>query len=100
MGSLSHPPVAFRLWRPKRSCAAHLYRTKLQLAQAMLKEVLGSGLRPGFVVFDTHYTCSGWFTKVLDRLGLVWVGTLDPRTILLWRSRRQKTSPSWPGCCL
>ncbi len=54
----------------------------------MLKEVLGSGLRPGYVVFDTHYT-AGWFTKVVGHLGLVWVGTLDPRTIVLWRARRQ-----------
>ncbi len=84
-------PVAFRLWRPKRSCAPHVYRTKLQLAQAMLKEVLGSGLRPGYVVFDTHYT-AGWFTKLVGRLGLVWVGTLDPRTIVLWRSRRQNVA--------
>ena len=84
-------PVAFRLWRPKRSCAAHLYRTKLQLAQAMLKEVLGSGLRPKYIVFDTHYT-AGWFTKLVGRLGLVWVGTLDPRTIVLWRSRRQSVA--------
>jgi hypothetical protein len=30
-------PVAFRLWRPKRSCAPHLYRTKLRLAEVMLK---------------------------------------------------------------
>jgi SRSO17 transposase len=84
-------PVAFRLWRPKRSCAAHLYRTKLELAQAMLKEVLGSGLRPAYVVFDTHYT-AGWFTKQVGRLGFVWVGTLDPRTIVLWRSRRQNVA--------
>ena len=84
-------PVAFRLWRPKRSCAPHLYRTKLRLAEVMLKEVLGSGLRPAYVVLDTHYT-AGWFTKLVGRLGLVWVGTLDPRTIVLWRSRRQSVA--------
>ncbi len=84
-------PVAFRLWRPKRSCASHAYRTKLQLAQAMLKEVLGSGLSPKYIVFDTHYT-AGWFTKLAGRLGLVWVGTLDPRTIVLWRGRRQSVA--------
>jgi len=36
-------PVAFRLWRPKRSVASHDYRTKLQLAEAMLKEVVPCG---------------------------------------------------------
>jgi hypothetical protein len=32
-------PVAFRLWRPKRTCAPHRYQTKLQLAARMLTEV-------------------------------------------------------------
>ena len=81
-------PVAFRLWRPKRSCAPHLYRTKLRLAEVMLKEVLASGLRPKYIVFDTHYS-TGWFTRMVTRLGLVWVGTLHPRTILVWRARRR-----------
>jgi hypothetical protein len=81
-------PVAFRLWRPKRSCAPHLYRTKLRLAQAMLKEVVGLGLRPEYIVLDTHYT-AGWFTKMVARLGLVWVGTLHPRTIVFWRAKRR-----------
>ena len=31
-------PVAFRLWRPKRACAPPAYRTKLQLAEEMLKD--------------------------------------------------------------
>jgi DDE superfamily endonuclease len=80
-------PVAFRLWRPKRSCTPRAYKTKLRLAEVMLKEVIGSGLRPRYVVFDTHYS-AGWFTKMVGRLGLVWVGTLHPRTIVLWRSER------------
>ena len=81
-------PVAFRLWRPKRSCASHTYQTKLKLAEAMLKEVLGQGLCCRYIVFDTHYT-AGWFTKLVGRLGLIWVGTLHPRTIIYWRGRRQ-----------
>jgi hypothetical protein len=84
-------PVAFRLWRPKRSCAPHLYRTKLRLAEAMLKEVVGSGLRPKYIVFDTHYSC-GWFTKFVGRLELIWVGTLHPRTIVLWHGHRRSVA--------
>jgi Transposase DDE domain len=57
----------------------------------MLKELLGSGLRPSYIVFDTHYT-AGWFTKMVGRLGLVWVGTLHPRTIVLWRGRRRSVA--------
>lgn len=81
-------PVAFRLWRPKHSCRSHAFRTKLQLAEAILKEVLGQGLHWRYIVFDTHYT-AGWFTKVVGRLGLTWVGTLNSRTIVYWRGRRQ-----------
>ncbi len=81
-------PVAFRLWRPKRSCAPGAYRTKLKLAEVMLKEVIGSGLEARYIVFDTHYT-AGWFTKMVGRLGLGWVGTLHPRTIVYWRGKRR-----------
>jgi DDE superfamily endonuclease len=84
-------PVAFRLWRPKRSCARHAYRTKLKLAEVMLKEVIGSGLEARYIVFDTHYS-AGWFTKMVARLGLIWVGTLHPRTIVFWRAKRRSVS--------
>ena len=80
-------PVAFRLWRPKRSCPPGAYRTKLRLAEIMLKEVIGSGLEARYIVFDTHYS-AGWFTKMVTRMGLVWVGTLHPRTIVYWRGKR------------
>jgi hypothetical protein len=57
----------------------------------MLKEVTGSGLRPKYIVFDTHYS-SGWFTKMVGRLGLVRVGTLHPRTIVCWRGQRRSVA--------
>jgi hypothetical protein len=81
-------PVAFRLWRPKRSVGKADYRTKLELAEQMLKEAVAAGLTCEYIVFDTHYT-AGWFTKTLGRLGLTWVGTLDPRTIVVWQGKRQ-----------
>ena len=81
-------PVAFRLWRPKRSCARRAYKTKLELCEEMLKEVVGSGLRARYIVFDTHYS-AGWFTRIVTRLGLVWVGRLHPRTIVLWGAKRR-----------
>jgi hypothetical protein len=37
-------PVGFRLWRPKRTCAAHRYRTKLQLAAELVTIVVASKL--------------------------------------------------------
>lgn len=81
-------PVAFRLWRPKRACRPPAYKTKLQLAEAMLKEVLGQGLRCRYIVFDTHYT-AGWFTRKLTRMGIEWVGTLHPRTVVFFGGKRQ-----------
>jgi hypothetical protein len=81
-------PVGFRLWRPKRSCAPQRYRTKLELAADLVTAVVGARLPAAYVVFDTHYTAS-WFTKRLARLGLDWQGTLDPKTQILWRGRKQ-----------
>ena len=84
-------PVAFRLWRPKRSCAAHDYRTKPQLVEVMLREVVTSELGFAYVVFDTHYTSQA-LTKQVTRLGQVWVGSLRPNTVVVWRGRRQALS--------
>jgi len=81
-------PVAFRLWRPRRSCRPGTYRTKLQWAQAMLQEVVASDLPFAYLAMDTHYT-AGWFTRWLGRLRITWVGTLQPRTHVRWRGRRQ-----------
>jgi hypothetical protein len=80
-------PVAFRLWRPKRSCSPTGYHTKLQLAEQMVKEVVATDLRFEYLVCDGAYT-AGWFTKMLDRLGIVWHGTLSPKTIVIWRGER------------
>lgn len=84
-------PVAFRLWRPKGACSPRAYRSKLQLAESMLKEVVTLGLTFQHMVFDTHYT-AGWFTKLVGRLGCVWQGTLSPRTHVVWRGKKQRVS--------
>jgi hypothetical protein len=81
-------PVAFRLWRPKRSCAPAAYQTKLQLAARMLTEVRAARLPFAYLVMDTHYT-AGWLTRLAGRLGVAWVGTLPPRTTVVWGGRRQ-----------
>jgi hypothetical protein len=81
-------PVGFRLWRPKRSCRKQRYRTKLQLASEMVIAIVQAKLPVAYIVGDTHYT-AGWFTKRLTRLGLTWQGTLDPKTSVIWRNRKQ-----------
>src|SRR5262245_7305041 len=81
-------PVGFRLWRPKRSCCASRYHTKLELAEPLLETVVLAGLPVDYIVFDTHYT-AGWFTKRLAHLHLTWHGTLDPKTIVIWHGKRQ-----------
>ena len=82
-------PIAFRLWRPKGACSKRDYRSKLQLAESMLKDVVTLGLTFEYIVFDTHYT-AGWFTKMVGRLGCVWQGTLSPRTHVVWRGKKQR----------
>jgi len=84
-------PVAFRLWRPKRSCSKAAYRTKLQLAERMLTELVAARLPFDYLAFDTHYT-AGWFTKRLQRLGITWVGTLPPGAVVVYRGKRQAIS--------
>jgi hypothetical protein len=84
-------PVAFRLWRPKKACSQRDYRSKLQLAESMLKDVVTLGLTFPYLVFDTHYT-AGWFTKMVGRLDCVWQGTLTPRTHVVWRGKKQRVS--------
>jgi DDE superfamily endonuclease len=81
-------PVAFRLWRPRRTCAPAAYQTKLQLAWGMLTELVAAGLPFAYLVMDTHYT-AGWFTRRAGRLGICWVGTLHPRTTVIWHGQRQ-----------
>ena len=84
-------PVAFRLWRPRRSCAPAAYQTKLQLAARMLTELAAARLPFQYLVMDTHYT-AGWLTRLAGRLGVTWVGTLPPRTTVVWHGRRQQVA--------
>jgi hypothetical protein len=81
-------PVAFRLWRPKRTCAPGRYQKKTQLVVAMLREVVAAGCPAAYLVGDTSYT-GGGVRAAAERLGLVWVGTLAPRTAVGRRGRRQ-----------
>jgi hypothetical protein len=81
-------PVGFRLWRPKRSCRAARYRTKLELAIELVTGVVLAQLPVQYLVGDTHYT-AGWFTRRLTRMGLPWHGTLDPETSVVWRGQKQ-----------
>jgi SRSO17 transposase len=82
-------PVAFRVWRPKRSCAPGRYQKKTQLVVTLLREVVAAGCPAAYLVGDTAYT-GGMVGKAAARLGLVWVGTIAPRTTVVYRGRRQQ----------
>jgi hypothetical protein len=81
-------PVAFRLWRPKRTCAPSRYQKKTELVVTMLRELVAAGCPAAYLVGDTAYT-GGCVSKAAGRLGLVWVGTLSPRTTVVYRGKRQ-----------
>jgi hypothetical protein len=81
-------PVAFRLWRPKRTCAPGRYQKKTELVVRMLRELVAAGCPAAYLVGDTAYT-GGCVSKTAGRLGLVWVGTLSPRTTVVYRGQRQ-----------
>jgi SRSO17 transposase len=85
-------PVACRVWRPKRSCAPgryQRYQKKTQLVVALLRAVRAAGCPAAYLVGDTAYT-GGIVSKTATRLGLVWVGTLAPRTTVVYRGRRRQ----------
>jgi hypothetical protein len=81
-------PVAFRLWRPRRTCRPGRYRKKTELVVDMLREVVAAGCPGAYLVGDTAYT-GGVVSKTAARLGLTWVGTLAPRTTVVYRGQRQ-----------
>ena len=81
-------PVAFRLWRPKRTCRPGHYQKKTELVVTMLRAVVAAGCPAAYLVGDTAYT-GGCVSKTAGRLGLTWVGTLSPRTTVVYRGKRQ-----------
>ena len=65
----------------------------------MLKQIVGSGLRPKYSVFDTHYsviTAPDGLPRSWEDWSF-WVGTLHPRTIILWRGQRRSVAELGQG---
>jgi hypothetical protein len=82
-------PVAFRLYRPKRSVRPADHRSRVELAAQMVEEVLTQDLAFDYIVFDSQYT-AGWFTKKLSRLGITWVGSLKARNVVIYQGRKYR----------
>lgn len=89
-------PVAFRLWRPKRSCAPGRYRKKTELVVELLHEAVAARGPAAYLVGDTAFT-GGCVSKTAARLGLVWVGTIGPRTTVVYRGCRQQVQALAPS---
>ncbi len=75
-------PLGVRLWYPKAKIDPAHYRTKLQLAQEMMIDILHMDVPFAYIVFDAWYT-AGWFTKWLNNLNIIWVGkgAVNARTV-------------------
>src|ERR671929_213061 len=54
----------------------------------MLRELGAARCPTAYLVGDTAYT-GGIVSRTAARLGLTWVGTLAPRTTVVYRGRRQ-----------
>lgn len=80
-------PVAFRLWQPRAKCRPQRYRTKLQLAQQMISEMLMVGLPFDYLVFDSWYNAR-WFTRWLNNCGIIWQSTLKKNARVVYRKRK------------
>ena len=80
-------PVGFRLWRSKRE-GLPAGRTKLELAQAMIANVLRAGLTFEYLTFDLWYNARS-FTKWLNAQEIIWVSTLRSNARITYRGRTQ-----------
>jgi len=80
-------PVGFRLWRPQGQ-GVKPYKTKLELASDLVRSILRTGLRFEYIVFDLWYNAR-WFTKWLDRQGIICVSTLKSNALVTYKGRTQ-----------
>jgi hypothetical protein len=80
-------PVGFCLWRTKREGVAP-YRTKLELAQSLISNVLRAGLPFEYLTFDLWYNARS-FTKWLNEHEIIWVSTLRSNALITYRGRTQ-----------
>lgn len=81
-------PVGFRLWRPQAKCREVPYKTKLELAQSLIQDILRADLPFEYLVFDLWYNAR-WLTQWLDRQGVVWVSTPKSNALITYRGRTQ-----------
>ena len=84
-------PVDFRLWRPKDKCSTKHYRTKLELAKAMVVEILNTGLPFLFIAFDSWYNAR-WFTRFLSNCHVIWVSQLPCNAKVVYRNKKRAVS--------
>jgi DDE superfamily endonuclease len=88
-------PVGFRLWRTKREGMAP-YRSKLELAQSLISNVLRAGLTFEYLTFDLWYNARS-FTKWLTAHEIIWVSTLKSNALITYRGRTGDPPPA-AGC--
>ena len=89
-------PVAFRLWQSKRQVGKADYRTKHQLAQAMIIELRAAGLPFEYLAFDSWYNAR-WFTKWLTNCNIFWVTTAKRNTKVVYRHQSRRLDQLEPS---
>jgi SRSO17 transposase len=83
-------PLLFRIFKPQtRLKAGDVYKTKPQLAIAIIEELLALGFRFSVILADSLYGESGPFISALHRLGLQYVVALrSNHGVWMWPSQR------------
>jgi len=88
-------PLAIRIWRPQQATGKNRYRTKWQLAQDRVSDVLHLDIPFAYLTFDGWYT-AGWFTKWLSRQGITWVGHGQSNARIVYHNQAMKLADSVP----
>jgi SRSO17 transposase len=102
-----HVPIDFELYLPhswtddeKRRLEAQIpdevtFKTKIELAAAMVERAVAEGIPPGVVLADTFYGRAGELRKKIRTLGLEYILSIDADTLVcpidkLGRARQPK----------
>lgn len=79
-------PVAFAFWHKKG--ARPKYKTKNEIARALLQWVVHKGIRPEYVTFDNWYASKENIRMIVEQMGLEFATRVKKNTRLIYNGRK------------